>query len=176
MGREIRRVPKGWEHPRDERGNYQPMFDKIYEGDKWIEACCAWHRRDVVKLLEIDEDMFCGCDPDEIFRENPYYWEWTDNPPNREWYRHEFDAPADHFQIYENVSEGTPVSPVFESKAEMTKWLISQGHDPETAARFVDTEWAPSMVMYKRPNGTGEIRSGIDSYDLMRDKEGGDGA
>lgn len=34
MGREIRRVPKNWKHPRLEDGRYQPMFDQNYE-----EAC-----------------------------------------------------------------------------------------------------------------------------------------
>lgn len=27
MGREVRRVPPGWEHPRDERGDYVPLYD-----------------------------------------------------------------------------------------------------------------------------------------------------
>jgi hypothetical protein len=37
MGREIRRVPKGWEHPRDNDGDYQPMMDVTYE-----EALADW--------------------------------------------------------------------------------------------------------------------------------------
>jgi len=39
MGREIRRVPAGWEHPRDWRGHYIGMFDKTYEDAvaEWIE-------------------------------------------------------------------------------------------------------------------------------------------
>jgi hypothetical protein len=31
MGREIRRVPADWEHPRTEAGYYQPMFDRTFE-------------------------------------------------------------------------------------------------------------------------------------------------
>jgi len=32
MGREIRRVSEGWEHPKDARGNYQPLYDEDFEG------------------------------------------------------------------------------------------------------------------------------------------------
>lgn len=35
MGREVRRVPKGWEHPRDENGNYIPLHD---QSDGWFSG------------------------------------------------------------------------------------------------------------------------------------------
>lgn len=37
MGREIRRVPMDWEHPKDERGYFIPLFDRDYEsvGLEW---------------------------------------------------------------------------------------------------------------------------------------------
>ena len=43
MGREIRRVPKGWEHPRDEGGKYIPMFDQSYDdaAKEWLEGLMA---------------------------------------------------------------------------------------------------------------------------------------
>jgi hypothetical protein len=31
MGREIRRVPPNWEHPKDADGNYKSMYDWEYE-------------------------------------------------------------------------------------------------------------------------------------------------
>ena len=44
MGREIRRVPANWEHPKDERGNYKPLLDSDFETEarKWLDACKAW--------------------------------------------------------------------------------------------------------------------------------------
>ena len=40
MGREIRNVPEGWVHPKNEYGNYQPMFDKTYKeaAEEWIKG------------------------------------------------------------------------------------------------------------------------------------------
>lgn len=46
MGREVRRVPANWEHPKDERGNFIPLFSsftyneaEIREGlrDGWLK-------------------------------------------------------------------------------------------------------------------------------------------
>lgn len=53
MGREIRRVPPRWEHPRYTRedaprdslvGEYRPCFDKDYAtaSREWIEGFTAW--------------------------------------------------------------------------------------------------------------------------------------
>ena len=74
-----------------------------------------------------------------------------------------FDAPADHFQIYQTVSEGTPVSPVFASKEEMIEWMIApidrsseynrgqdwrcmQGMTRKQAEAFCEDESAVSMI------------------------------
>lgn len=44
MGREIRRVPLGWEHPKNERGHYQPLHDNDYETalKEWTERAAEW--------------------------------------------------------------------------------------------------------------------------------------
>ncbi len=49
-------------------------------------------------------------------------------------------------QIYEDVSEGTPVSPVFGSQAEVRAWLIAQGVAFEAADEFLQRGSAPSFV------------------------------
>jgi hypothetical protein len=51
------------------------------------------------------------------------------------------------FQIYQNVSEGTPVSPIFRSKEELCQWMVSQGESPEAAAAFLELGHAPSLVI-----------------------------
>lgn len=37
MGRELRRIPVGWEHPKNERGHFQPMHNRTFE-----EAYAEW--------------------------------------------------------------------------------------------------------------------------------------
>lgn len=44
MGREVRRVPPGWEHPRDERGRYVPLPAGPYSraAAEWDEGKAHW--------------------------------------------------------------------------------------------------------------------------------------
>ena len=149
MGREIRRVPPNWEHPKVERygrTEYQPMFDRDYKKEKqeWIDGLMAWENK---------------TDPDY----DPEYewWEWNGNPPDREYYvPYDVDDPScTWFQVYETVSEGTPVSPPFESEDELIDYLTTKGdfwdqrrgHGPwslESATKFVKgSGWRPSMMV-----------------------------
>ena len=125
MGREIRRVPPNWEHPRDRRGNYQPLHDEEYEtaAKKWVDAFLKWEN---------------GKDPDREEYETRYYWDWAGGPPDEEYYRPAFTDEPTHYQIYETVSEGTPTSPVFATLDEMKGWLIREGYSETAAAKFVE--------------------------------------
>lgn len=107
MGREIRRVPPNWEHPKDENGQYKPLSK------------------------------------------------------NRKSKKHTW------FQVYETTSEGTPVTPAFETEQELIEHLIQYGEslnpynsgpiNKESAENFVlRTQWAPSLTIKN-----GEIFSGI---------------
>ena len=51
------------------------------------------------------------------------------------------------FQIYENVSEGTPVSPVFESLEQLISWLEVQGNKKEVLSQFLEMGHYPSLVI-----------------------------
>lgn len=54
------------------------------------------------------------------------------------------------FQIYEEVSEGTPVSPVFQSEEELVVWLRNEaGLSPEAITHFVDAGWVPSLAIVR---------------------------
>lgn len=59
------------------------------------------------------------------------------------------------FQIYQNVSEGTPVSPIFHSKEELCQWMIAQGESQEAAALFLEFGHAPSLVISSRGQMSG---------------------
>jgi hypothetical protein len=70
------------------------------------------------------------------------------------------------YQLWETVSEGSPVSPVFETEDAFVAYLVGEGHSEEAARKFIDAEWAPSMVMSVE-NGKVEIASNIDAFDTM---------
>lgn len=72
------------------------------------------------------------------------------------------------YQVYENVSEGSPVSPVFENAAELMSWLEKQGVSRESADAFVRQGFAPSFVL----RSDGEIVAGIEGSALGRESKG----
>ena len=109
MGREVRRVPKNWQHPKDEDGEFVPLF-----------------------------------------REDMPLW------PERE---------ATHFMMYENTSEGTPISPAFATPEELARWLANtkasafadQGASYKAWLRVCQGGYAPSAVAIN-----GAMTSGVE--------------
>lgn len=156
MGREIRRVPPNWQHPRDERGNYIPMFDQEFHAaaEEWLVECIAW--RDGTH-----EDLRAFPSAKTEF---PYYWQWAGEPPDPEAYRPAYAEPATWWQVYETVSEGTPVTPAFATKEELIECLVADGDgwdrpvSREAATKFVESGSAPSMVI--GPQG---IKTGVEA-------------
>ena len=67
------------------------------------------------------------------------------------------------WQVWETVSEGSPISPVFADREGLIGWLMSDEYrwgtsvplTREQAERFVDAAWAPTMVMVD-----GEVKNG----------------
>lgn len=60
---------------------------------------------------------------------------------------------GDGWQLWQTVSEGGPVSPVFASPEELAQWMAEGGHkwqkepmDYDVALRFIKAGWAPSFV------------------------------
>ena len=49
MGREIRMVPAGWQHPKNDKGNYIPLLKGSFaQADAdWNEGYAAWQRGEV---------------------------------------------------------------------------------------------------------------------------------
>lgn len=109
MGRELRKVPANWEHPKKDDGDYQPMFNEYY-GDvlnEWIENHRQWEAGTHPDLID---------DPN-LKTEYPFYAMWGGNPPDVYYYHTKKYSPEEltHIQLYENTSEGTPKSPVFKA-------------------------------------------------------------
>src|SRR5688572_6287543 len=125
MGREIRRVPANWEHPKKEFPNYmkrcieeryKPMYDRPFAPAmrEWYAAWEKWER---------------GDDPDRAGEyKDLQYWEWSSGPPDPEYYRPDWKPEEmTWYQVYETVSEGTPVTPPFATKEELIEYLATHG-------------------------------------------------
>jgi hypothetical protein len=138
MGREVRRVPADWQHPKGRSGQFKPL----HKGD-YKTAAAEWH----AEYLTFKPDEFSA-----------YYWEYAGNPPGEEEYM--FQEPPDpatltHLVMYENTTEGTPISPAFATPEELARWLAdtgasSFGHMKATYEEWLETclrGWAPSMAI-----------------------------
>lgn len=175
MGREIRRVIPNWEHPKytnddapysNRVGQYRPLFDEDYETAiaEWIDNHQKW-------LLGEHEDQKNGQNS-----EYKYYAQWNGNAPEVEQYRPKWpEGSATWYQVYETVSEGTPVTPPFQTQDELIDYLVTNGDfwdqhrredrtssmpcEPwsrQSATNFVKGHgWMPSMII-----ANGEVLSG----------------
>ena len=157
MGREIRRVPPDWEHPRwteDDApynslrsvvGEYRTLFDESYS-----EAVRRWVAGFQAFLINHPSGVDAnGCS----------YWE-GESPPDKNHYRDREwnEEEATHYQVYETVSEGTPVTPHFATKDELVDYLVEHGDFWDqrrgdggwtlaNAKDFVEREYACSLVI-----------------------------
>ena len=153
MGIEIRRVPPGWIHPEDDNGNYIPMYDEDYEsaGLRWIDQLMAWERGEHPDREKAAE---AGC---------RFYWDYIAPPPDERICRPKFEAEPTCYQLYENSSEGTPISPVFTSEEELQQYLRDRGHSEKAVRMFIEKGFAPSMYVSK----DGRCFEGIDVWDEL---------
>ncbi|MEE9611968.1 MAG: hypothetical protein V3W19_11985 [Desulfatiglandales bacterium] len=142
MGREVRRVPEDWNHPRDERThNYTPLFDGYKQELAEFQSRIDSHG------LSDAIDYFGGGPQSE-----DYMPDWH-------------ESERTHYMMYEDTSEGTPISPAMESPETLARWLAdngasSFGSGTATYDQWLSTcrgAWAPSMVMEG-----GALKSGVE--------------
>lgn len=171
MGREVRRVPADWTHPRypddhyetHRRGRFIPMHEHGFaeaeaewnEGfAKWREGFVSSYGDDGPWRLRRPEDgqRFTEChgsrpSPDD------YMPDWPDDERT-------------HLMMYEDTSEGTPISPAFETPEELARWLADNGASAfggstatyEQWLHVARGGWAPSMVV-----ADGKSMSGVEA-------------
>jgi hypothetical protein len=160
MGREVRRVPKDWQHPQRDDG--REGFKPLYPGEFYESAATNW-------LALLAEK---GATPEGL----QAVLEWEGQPPNREKYMPDWpEAERTHLMMYEDTSEGTPISPAFATPEELARWLAdtkasafaSKPASYEAWLRVAQGGWAPSLVIQG-----GVMRSGVEDL-ATRHKSGG---
>lgn len=173
MGREVRRVPADWVHPKypadyfehHRRGRYIPL----YEGGGFAEQDAEWTEERAQWLAGFartygDEGPWRPKTEDERAMR---FTEWHGSRPSPDDYMP--DWPADqrtHLMMYEDTSEGTPISPAFATPEALARWLADNGASSfgdSTATydqwlRIAQGGWAPSMVIQG-----GQMMSGVEA-------------
>lgn len=142
MGREVRRVPAGWQHPKNDKGRYIALYGWSY-ADAAREFLEMANTKGLQKAVE-----YMGC-PNQA----DYMPDWP-------------DEQRTHYMMYENVTEGTPISPAFETPEELARWLVANnasalgttGASYEGWLRVARGGFACSMVI-----SNGVLESGVDA-------------
>lgn len=153
MGRAVRRVPADWQHPEIEKPDwrtgrmiksYQPMFDRPFGPamQEWYEEWQKWERG--------ERPEYCSEEAAKMS-----YLEWNGGPPDPAYYRPDWpEKSRTQLMMYEDTTEGTPISPAFVTPEELARWLSDTGASAfasETASyeawlNIARGGWAPSMV------------------------------
>lgn len=173
MGREVRRVPQNWSHPRNEHGHLQPMHNESFP-ERFAEWLAEFDRIRRGELTNFERECYAS--------DNPLA-EWLvdeGTPPDPAYYRPWSDDDATWFQVWEAVSEGTPVSPPFATPKELVDYLVEHGDEWDqrrgnggysraAAEAFVASGWVPTMVIQSGPSGQ-KIMMGIGAAEALKDK------
>lgn len=134
MSLETRRVPKDWDHPKEIDSRYTAGFTYIPLSDNFnywnglyeLEAA-QWekglYRKD---WLGKEADIWLPKEPWMTMSYDDYHRDggrgFSPYDPKR--YMPDWpEAERTHWQFYETVSSGTPVSPVMESAEALAQWL-----------------------------------------------------
>ena len=107
MGREIRMVPKDWQHPKDDNGQYKPLHNYSFKQchAEWVEGFMQWQKG--YRMHGND-----GWIPIEDEYKHLTFSEWDGDEPKSDEYMPDFKPEeATFLMMYENTSEGTPISP-----------------------------------------------------------------
>lgn len=139
MGREIRRVRPDWVHPHGVTG-YKPLQDG------YRQALAGFRAMAEADGIEAALESYGGGPLSD-----DYMPDWA-------------EAEATHYQMYENTTEGTPISPVFATPEEVARWCADNGASACGSMTATYDEWlakarggyAPTFVIEN-----GVLRSGV---------------
>ena len=103
-------VPADWQHPTHEVFDHQigdtvERYTPLYPGEDYAPAAAKFLAKANADGLQ-EAVEWCGC-PDQ----NDYMPDW----------------PAEqrtHLMMYEDTTEGTPISPAFQTPQELAQWLV----------------------------------------------------
>jgi len=164
MGRQVRMVPPGWQHPKNSDGRYIPLLKGSFaQADAdWNEGYAAWQRGEIENYGSGPKwkpkcESALACDS---------YTEWSGARPSPDGYMPAFpEGTATMLMMYEDTSEGTPISPAFETPEALARWLADNnasafGGMTATYEQWLSTcksGWAPCMVIE-----AGRMKSGVE--------------
>jgi len=139
---------------------------------EWNEEFAHWNNGEVLDYSTWPEQRtFKSKEGSAIECES--FEEWYGKRPLQSEYMPEFlDGTATMLMMYENTSEGTPISPPFETPEELARWLADNNASAFGGMTATYEQWlatckglyAPSMVL-----SDGKMMSGVEFSATPRD-------
>ena len=153
MSREVRRVPADWEHPKNTDGQYKPL----HPGARYMRQANDFMEH--LRSMGLQRTI-----------------EWRGMPPDMRDFMPDWpEDKATHFMMYENTTEGTPISPAFTTPEKLANWLVATGAIGFTGQTAPYESWlrvarggyAPSFLIVP---GLGLV-DGVNSLHIGKDKK-----
>ncbi len=171
MGREVRRVPRTWKHPRDEKGAFVPLHYQKFHGEyeyfrnAWECGMTQDYGSEDPRALKPKDERY----------DTETYAEYAGPLPTPESYMPDWlDYERTHIQMYEDTTEGTPISPAMKTPEELERWLAdnnasSFGAMGETYEQWLATIKAGYAFSAMSSPETGLI-SGVEANEVLSKK------
>lgn len=166
MGREIRLIPPGWEHPRNEQGHLIPLLKGPFSAAlaEWEEGNAHWQAGEIRNRWV---DGVAWQPKPEAALASAAYEQWNGARPVAADYMPEWaDGEATLLVMYESTTEGTPISPAFETPEELARWLADNGASAFGGMTATYEEWLATCRRGWAPAGAlidGAIMSGVEA-------------
>jgi hypothetical protein len=161
MGREVRRVPADWQHPKEYNAyRHEEAYKPLY-GRAWAPEAAEWDRDRIEweagNRPSYTSDEAADLPYDQWAGKRPYSGDYMPDWPESE---------RTHLMMYEDTSEGTPISPAFETPEDLARWLANNGASSFGSSKATYEQWlpickggwAPSMVI-----AGGRMMSGVEA-------------
>lgn len=161
MGREVRKVAEGWEHPKGSHG-YVPLYGRSFskELEEWDVGAEKW--AEGLRYSYVDgEWVEKGDDKDYS------YSEWAGARPIESDYMP--DWPEEErvlLMMYEDTSEGTPISPAFASAEDLAQWLADNGASSFGSSTATYEQWLATIKRGSAPSAilsSKGLQSGVEA-------------
>jgi hypothetical protein len=168
MGREVRMVPPTWEHPKDADGRFIPLYGDSYSErlHEWEEGAAKWERG------YVRDYATGGWRPRDGYATSGSYEDWDGARPQPEEYMPDWpERERTHFMMYENTSEGTPISPPFATAEELARWLSDTGASSFADMTATYEQWLSTIRRGFAVSAVledGQMKSGVEALSNAR--------
>lgn len=165
MACEVRRVPVNWEHPKNEKDHYVPLLGASFKQcvTQWDEEAAQWEKG-FRRSFASDNWEPKTADMTGSFAD------WDGERPEEKDYMPDWsDAERTRWQMYESVTNGTPISPVMESPEALARWLADNNASAGPHATATYNQWlamihaGSSVGSFAENRTTGEIINGVEA-------------